>query len=93
MSEKIALPICASCTFGLCVQQIMPIEGATLIAPQRDREPWEDPDEETDGTTAVPHILTYSALCFWNPHPSDELCHPNEMMYVKYCSRYKKRND
>lgn len=92
MSDSIPLPMCASCKFGLCIQQVMPMENTTVIAPQREPEPWEEQDEDETESTFVPSITAYSAICWW--HPSEEkLRHPIEVMHVKKCSRYQLRDE
>lgn len=94
MTDEITPPLCASCEFGHCVQQTMPMENVTVIAPGQEREEWEpEPEEEeAEGVTAMPSILAYSAICWW--HPANEvLQQPFEMMHVKACSRWKQRED
>lgn len=94
MTDDIPVPLCASCKFGHCVQQIVPLDNTPIIPPQ-EKEEWQIEDEDdamTPGTTSLPSLMAYSAICWWHPE-GEKMEHPIEMMHVRKCSRYELRED
>lgn len=90
MGQEIPIPLCASCKFGLCVEQMMPIEDDTMD--NTNDENWGLDDEGPDNidSTPVTMMLTWSSLCWWRPDGQTQ--NPIELMHVRSCSRHEPRN-